>query len=263
MVLAFWPAFSVFGTVGATRLERSPNGISLMNDTADLDRLRDEYASRRKRLGGKDLYSLFYPPYLFAIQQRQRELLKALKNAGLHSLEGKRILEVGCGGGGVLLEYLSLGAVPEALFGIDLLQDRLVEAHHKLPLSGISCADGQHLPFPDQSFDLVLQYTAFSSILDDHIKRQMAADMLSVLRPGGVIIWYDFWLNPTNPQTKGIRPKEIERLFTNCTYRFYKITLAPPFARRIAPISTLFCQCLEKIKILNSHFLVIIRKIEN
>lgn len=225
----------------------------------DLDRLRDEYADRKTRLAGKDLYSYFYAPYQFAIQQRQRALIRALKRLGLASLKGKRILEVGCGSGGVLVEYLLLGAEPENLFGIDLLHDRLVEAHHKLPLAGVSCADGQHLPFPAHSFDLVLQYTAFSSVLDEKIKRQMAADMLRVLRPGGAVLWYDFWLNPTNPHTRGIRPAEIKSLFAGCSVSLSKITLAPPIARRLVPLSWGLAALLESLRLLNSHYLAVIQ----
>lgn len=231
-----------------------------MTELTDLDRLRDEYADRKIRLAGKDIYSLFYSPYLYAIQQRQRDLIKALKQLGSHSLQGKRILEVGCGGGGVLFEYLTLGVDPKDLFGIDLLQDRLVQAHHKLPLSGVSCADGQHLPFPDQSFDLVLQYTAFSSVLDDSVKQQMAADMVRVLRNGGAIIWYDFWLNPTNPQTRGIRLGEIKELFRGCSVICQKITLAPPIARRVVPVSWQLGLFLEQLKVFNTHNLAIIHR---
>lgn len=231
-----------------------------MTELTDLDRLRDEYADRKIRLAGKDIYSLFSPPYLFAIQQRQRDLVKALKQLGSHSLQGKRILEVGCGGGGVLFEYLTLGVDPKDLFGIDLLQDRLIQAHHKLPLSGISCADGQYLPFPDQSFDLVLQYTAFSSVLDDSVKQQMAADMVRVLRNGGAIIWYDFWLNPTNPQTRGIRLGEIKKLFQGYRVISQKITLAPPIARRVVPVSWQLGLFLEQLKLFNTHNLAIIHR---
>jgi hypothetical protein len=38
------------------------------------------------------------------------------------------------------------------------------------------------------------------------------------------------WLNPTNPQTRGIRPAEIRRLFPDCKYHFERITLTPPGA---------------------------------
>jgi hypothetical protein len=83
--------------------------------------------------------------------------------------------------------------------------------------------------------------------------------MLRVLRPSGLILWYDFWLNPVNPQTRGIRPAEIKRLFPNCRYEFHRITLAPPIARRLVPISWGLCLFLEGLKIFNSHYLVAIR----
>jgi ubiquinone/menaquinone biosynthesis C-methylase UbiE len=231
-----------------------------MNKLDDLVRLRQEYDNRKLRLEGKVLYSYFYNPYVFFIQQRLRILLKGLKNIGINSIGDNRILEIGCGNGGVLLEFQTIGTSQKQLFGIDLLFDRLYEAHNKLHSAGISCANGQYLPFRNKSFDLVIQYTAFSSVLDYKIKEQMAHEMLRVLRPEGAIIWYDFWLNPTNSQTKGIRPDEIKHLFSNCSFKFNKITLAPPIARRIIPISWALGMFLESIKILNSHYLVMIKK---
>jgi len=70
---------------------------------------------------------------------------------------------------------------------------------------------------------------------------------------------YDFWLDPTNPQTRGIRPGEIRRLFPNCQYIFRKITLAPPLARRIVPLSWGLALFLESLGIFNSHYLATIR----
>jgi ubiquinone/menaquinone biosynthesis C-methylase UbiE len=166
---------------------------------------------------------------------------------------------MGCGGGGVLTEHLGFGASPENLIGVDLLFDRLLHAHHILPGSGFANADGQSLPYPSKTFDLVVQYTAISSILDPQIRRNICADMLRVLQPGGIILSYDFWLNPTNPQTRGIRPGEIKRLFPNCRYEFHRITLAPPITRKLASISWGLCLFLESLKIFNTHYLVAIR----
>ena len=104
-----------------------------------------------------------------------------------------------------------------------------------------------------------MQFTVFSSILDGEVKGDVANEMLRVTRPGGVILWYDFWLNPSNPQTRGIRPAEIKRLFPNCSYEFHRITLAPPLARRIVPISWILAYGLERLTIFNSHYLVAIR----
>ncbi len=227
---------------------------------SDLDRLRAEYADRERRLAGSDIYSPFNLAHLFMTQQRQRVTLKTLRRFGFYPLDQRRVLEVGCGRGGVLLEYLSYGATPARIHGIDLLGDRVAEARARVPSLSLSCADGQHLPYPDEVFDLVLQYTAFSSLLDDGVKANVAREMLRVLRPDGAIIWYDYWLNPTNPQARGIRPAEIRRLFPNCVYHFQRITLAPPITRRLVGLSWLLCYVLEKAVLLNTHYLVVIHK---
>jgi SAM-dependent methyltransferase len=235
----------------------SPSGQE--SPLSDITRLREEYQDRKRRLAGSDLYSWFNPANLFAIQSRQRAILQALKQNGVTDLAALSILEMGCGGGGVLAEYLGFGALPEKLHGVDLLFDRLLHAHHTLPASGFSNADGCTLPFPARTFDLVLQSTALSSILDPDLRRHICADMLRVLKPGGLILSYDFWLNPTNPQTRGVTPVEIKRLFPNCSYQFHRITLAPPIARRLAPISWGLCLFLESLKVFNTHYLAVIR----
>ncbi len=226
----------------------------------DLDRLRAEYVDRERRLAGSDIYSLFNPAHLFMTQQRQRVTLKTLRRLGFYPLDQRCILEVGCGRGGVLLEYLSYGAAPTRIHGIDLLGDRVAEARARMPSLSLSCAEGQHLPYPAGVFDLVLQYTAFSSLLDDGVKANVAREMLRVLRPDGAIVWYDYWLNPTNPQARGIRPAEIRRLFPGCEYHFQRVTLAPPITRRLVRLSWLLCCALEKAVLLNTHYLAVIRK---
>lgn len=226
----------------------------------DLDRLRLEYAARARRLAGRDLYSPFNPAALFALQQRQRQTLRLLRQIGLRDLKGLQILEMGCGSGGVLIEYLACGARPENLHGLDLLPDRLEEARRRLPVSPLICADGQRLPYPDASFDLALQYTAFSSLLDDQVKRRIAGELLRTLRPGGWLIWYDFWLNPSNPQARGIRPAEVRRLFPGCRIIFRRTTLAPPLARPLVPRSWPLALLLESLTVFNTHYLAALQK---
>lgn len=229
------------------------------SSTDDLNRLRQEYDDRKRRLAGSDRYSLFNLADLFAIQQRQRDVAKLLRRH-FTTLKDRRILEIGCGTGGVLLEYLGYGAIPQCLYGLDVLPNRLRDAQSRLSHLPLMCADGQHLPYPSRTFDLVMQYTAFSSILDDRIKANLAQEMLRVLhRPDGLILWYDFWLNPINPHTRGIRPAEIRQLFPGCRFEFGRITLAPPLARRLVPISWVLCILLEKLQVFNSHYLVAIR----
>lgn len=225
----------------------------------DLSRLRTEYEDRKRRYPESDLYSWFNLANLFAIQYRQRAVLSFLKRFGFTDLAERRILEMGCGGGGVLSDFFAIGASQQNLYGIDLLEDRLYVAHRRLPTGNFTNADGQSLPFPDHSFDLVLQYTAISSVLDEQIRRNIFADMLRVLKPAGMILSYDFWLNPTNKQTLGLRLSEIRTSFPTCRVDYKKITLAPPITRRLVPISWLLSAFLEKLTIFNTHYLVAIR----
>lgn len=224
------------------------------SERAEIARLRDEYDRRRQRpseatSGGDD----------FIHEQRRRETLRMLTDRGLLPRPETRILEVGCGSGAVLREMLRLGAGPNRLVGLDLLEWRLREAHQALPEAMIVNGNGCHLPFADGTFDLVLQFTAFSSILDSAIRRTMAREMRRVLRPGGSILWYDFWINPANPRTRGIRPPELRRLFPGCQFDLKRITLAPPVARLLAPVSWELCRMLERLKLLNTHYLAAIR----
>ena len=227
---------------------------------SDLDRLKQEYASRKARLAGRGLYSSENRAHSYTLQQRHATLQDLLNHHGIDPLSGLRILEIGCGGGGVLEEFQELGVEQASLFGIDLLFDRLQEANDKLPKAGISNADAQDLPFPPGSFDIVLQYTAFSSVLDFSIRERMAAEMLRVLKKNGTIIWYDFWWNPINRQTRGILPSEIKALYPGCCYNFKKITLAPPIARIAVPLSKRLAFFLESLKLMNSHYLVFISR---
>jgi ubiquinone/menaquinone biosynthesis C-methylase UbiE len=226
----------------------------------DLNRLRDEYQDREQRLAGSDVYSWFNDAYLFSMQQRQRVILTALKRQGFADLAHCRILEMGCGAGGVLKEFLAFGAPPGYLHGVDLLEDRLAMAQHALPSSHFVSADGQSLPFTDGSFDLVMQFTAISSILDPHIRKNLCQDMLRVLKKGGLLLSYDFWLNPTNLQTRGLRPAEIREYFPGCRVSFHRITLAPPIARRLVPVSWQLSAFLEKLIIFNTHYLALIHR---
>jgi hypothetical protein len=117
------------------------------------------------------------------------------------------------------------------------------------------------MPWPDTAFDIIHQSTVFTSLLDQGTKKAVATEMLRVLKPKGVILWYDFFYNnPKNPHVRGVGAQEIRALFPGCSVRLKKITLAPPIARRLVPFTWIGALLLEKIALLNTHYLGIIRK---
>jgi SAM-dependent methyltransferase len=168
------------------------------------------------------------------------------------------MLDIGCGNGNMLRQFLQWGAKPENLAGIELRSEPVEYALTLNPNLDIRCGSADSLPWANNAFDMVSQHTVFTSILDYGVKKRVASEMLRVLKPHGIILWYDFWINPTNQQTHGIRPSEIRDLFPGCNYKFCKITLAPPLARKVVPFSWVLAFFLEELRIFNSHYLVTI-----
>jgi hypothetical protein len=108
---------------------------------------------------------------------------------------------------------------------------------------------------------LVFQCTVFTSILDPKMKREIAGEMLRVLRPDGFILWYDFHVNnPRNAEVLGIKEAEIHRLFPNCKFHLRRITLAPPLGRIVAPISPFLYYMLSGLSFLCTHYLGLFEK---
>jgi ubiquinone/menaquinone biosynthesis C-methylase UbiE len=117
------------------------------------------------------------------------------------------------------------------------------------------------LPWPDQSFDLVSQFTVFTSILDPALKQAIAAEMLRVLKPGGAVLWFDFRVNnPANPHVRGIPAREIRSLFAGCHVELASALLAPPLGRRIAGWSWPLAELLHSFPFLRTHYAGLIRK---
>jgi ubiquinone/menaquinone biosynthesis C-methylase UbiE len=227
--------------------------------SAEEARIRAAYGRREK---DDARYSWFNPGYQFMVQERERRILSVLCRYDCTALESKTVLEVGCGTGQWLRDFVKWGARPENVTGIDLLPERLSRARRSCPPAvRIECASAAALPFSDGTFDLVLQSTVFTSILDVGMKQQVASEMLRVVRRDGFILWYDYHVNnPWNRDVRGVKRREIYQLFPNCRINLERITLLPHLARLLAPYSYLGCYLLEKLPPLCTHYLGIIRK---
>ena len=208
-------------------------------------------------------YSWFTAGHLFMEQQFERDCLALLKRQRLtDTLDEQRILEVGCGTGLRLRQFIKWGSRPENLHGVDLLANAIDEAKLLAPSTvTLNCADAVQLNYPDNFFDIVVQSTVFTSILDPLMKQQLSQEMLRVLRPDGFILWYDFFMdNPGNPNVRAVKKDEIQTLFPRCRVAVKATTLAPPLSRPLAPLSWMLCSLLAKVPSLCTHYLGVIRK---
>ena len=220
-------------------------------------RLRRAYAHR----SDGDLYSWFNAAHLYAMQEIERELLRGLHRHGFQALAQQRVLEIGCGSAVWLREFVKWGAQPGRLAGVDLLDERITHARTVCP-AGFRLAAGSAttLDFSDGAFDIVIQSLVFTSILDRGVRHRVAAEMLRVVRPGGLVVWYDYHFdNPWNPDTRGVPAREIPRLFPGCRIERQRITLAPPLARAIARRSRVAYAILSAVPVLKTHYLAFIR----
>jgi SAM-dependent methyltransferase len=206
------------------------------------------------------------PAVLLTIQERQRAVANLFVDLGLLDLASLRLLEVGCGTGCNLLDFLRLGFLPQHLQGIELLHESVEWARRDLPVSvGITLGDatGPAAAFvPESSQDIVFQSTVFTSLLDDEFQQRLADRMWRWLRPGGGVLWYDFTVNnPRNPDVRGVSLARIRQLFPGgSNIRVRRLTLAPPIARAVTRLHPALYAGFNTIVWLRTHVLVWIEK---
>ena len=196
----------------------------------------------------------------YRLRRLVAELNSALARHGLLPLTGRLVLEVGCGSGYWLRLLENLGSRPNNLHGIDISSERIGWAAASMTGICFSIGDAAQMPYRDAQFDLALQFTMFTSMLDNDARKSAAAELIRVLKPGGMLLWYDFIWNPINRDTRGIGDRELRSLFPRCRFDIRRVTLLPPLARWIAPFSIRLCHMLERVPQLRTHYLAVISK---
>ena len=217
---------------------------------AELTRVQDEYARRTVAMECSRLQDYYYA-----------QLTKAVAEI-LVTIRGCSVLDIGCGDGTWLKLFHDLGA--EKLAGIELRKGPYTAAARNLPEAELVCGSAHQLPWPDAHFDVVSQFVVFTSILDWELRQRIAAEMLRVVKPSGVILWYDFRVNnPCNPNVRGVGKGEIAALFPFAELQLRSLILAPPLARVIVPRSPSLASALERIPFLRTHYLGVIKPVRN
>ena len=152
--------------------------------------------------------------------------------------KGRRLLEVGCGIGTDLVRFAKGGA---RVTGVDLAQTAIDLARKNFELNGVTAdelrvANGEELPFPDASFDVVyghgvIQYTADAPPL--------IREMHRVLKPGGTAIFMVYnrvsWLNAMSKVMKVPLEHEDAPVLKKYSIGEFKELLKPFAETRIVP----------------------------
>jgi ubiquinone/menaquinone biosynthesis C-methylase UbiE len=184
-----------------------------------------------------------------------------MEGAGLLPLAGRRVLDVGSGSGGELAWLLELGARPADLVGVDLLSERVAAARRAYPEIDFRQANAERLEFGDGEFTLVLAITLFSSILDRGMASNVAAEIVRVLAPGGALLWYDVrYDSVSNRNVRAVTVARVRELFPSLQGELRTLTLLPPLARRLGPLTEGAYPLLSGFPPLRSHLVGLLRK---
>jgi SAM-dependent methyltransferase len=99
-------------------------------------------------------------------------------------LQDARILVDGCGVG---MYVRALSEFSPHVHGLDIEPERVAEAHKAVPGAHLLVALGERLPYGDGLLDIVFSHEVIEHVQDD---RQMLAEALRVLRPGGRLLLF-------------------------------------------------------------------------
>lgn len=220
----------------------------------ELDAIKARYARRGE--GTDERYEASRNDSFLALHQRDAAMRNLILRSRPQGFGSMRVLEVGCGSGMNLLRFLMWGVEPGNIAGVDLLPERCEAARKHLPQDvQIFEGDASAMTF-EEPFDLVLQSTTFSSILDPALRRRLADEMWRLTAPGGLVLSYDFaFNNPKNPDVRKVTTSELRELFPAGDMRVKRCTLAPPIGRRVAGSPAAY-KALSKLPPLLSHRLV-------
>jgi SAM-dependent methyltransferase len=184
------------------------------------------------------------------------ELWLAMRHAASRPLLGEGdILDAGCGNGFWLRSLLQHGIAPARLHGVDLLPERLAACRHALQAEvDLRRADVRRLPYPDDTFDLILMFTVLSSLARKDDIRRAISEAKRVARPAGAILIYEprYW-NPVNRAT--LRTSDlVDDEFRS--KREWPVTVWPPLARRLGPFTDRLYPRLAGRRWATSHRLI-------
>jgi SAM-dependent methyltransferase len=227
--------------------------------TNECEAVQQRYA-RRDMKNWTALYSPLLPHSYLSMQEKERALIRWIYSCGIAPVESKTVLEIGCGSGNNLLDLMRLGFRPENLAGNELLKDRWEAARRRLPDAvRIIPGDACRIDPSAGTFDIILQSTVFTSILDGAFQRKLADRMWSLANLG--VLWYDFTFdNPRNPDVRGVPLRRVRELFPEAQITSWRITLAPPISRLVCRIHPGLYHVFNVFPWLRTHVLCWIAK---
>jgi ubiquinone/menaquinone biosynthesis C-methylase UbiE len=217
----------------------------------------------RKGVGRNSL--LNNPEVLFQSLARDAAMVRALRWIKPDP-QSTRVLDVGCGDGDSVWILLRLGFEPANLFGVDIQEDKILQAKAINPLMKFECADATSLVFDDDTFDMAMESMMFLQLTEDDIARRIALEMIRVTKPGGILLVSDWrYSKPGSDEFKGVSPRRIADLYQVGTRtevcRTFRGPLVPPVGRFLSKyFSPAYFAIHALFPFLAGHVITVLRK---
>jgi len=187
---------------------------------SDFDKITQDY---EKQIN--DALSFGGNEHQFYIDVKRDHLIRiAEKEFG--STDKLHVLDLGCGIGGY---HAGLEGRFEELHGAEISERSIEVARKKYPFVHYAHFEGEHLPYPDDRFDIV-----FAICVMHHVPPAewdgFVQEMYRVIKPGGLGLIFEH--NPYNPATQYIvrsceidkdavllRPRHLRAMFRNAGFK--------------------------------------------
>jgi len=220
----------------------------------ETEKIKARYEKRRTE--GTDLHE--NKLFIENVVSERETVYSQIIGKNFKEIQKLKVIEIGAGGGANINFFLSAGVKSENIYAIELMPDRSEVLKKRFPGIKVITGDALEIDVP-ADFDIVFQSLVFTSILNADYKMRLARKMWNMLKPGGIILWYDFrFNNPSNKDVKGVGKSEIRNLFSFAReINFYNVTLAPPVGRRVGS----FYKIINKFfPFLRTHLIAVIKK---
>lgn len=220
-------------------------------------RIKDEYTRREQGIYYQTIYTYMSAFAIDNNARRDRLLGHAFRRHNMLPLADKEILEVGCGKGEYLTHLILHGATPTRLHGNDLIPERIDHAKTLHPDIDFQAGSAEHLPYADGYFDIIYHVGMMSSVLDATMQRNIAQELTRVLKPGGILIWYD--LLHANKELATFNKQDVAQLFPDLRMTFHRrASVRFGLRRRLAHIPDLVL-LIERIPLLCDWFFAVLQ----